>query len=62
MNPKPVDKIIPVGIILKDHPTLNASTNNMMQRTGGIYPRSSGHDNPLASESPFENCKTKGHP
>jgi hypothetical protein len=43
MNPKPVDKIIPVGIIQKDHPTLNSPANNMMQRTGAIYPGSSRH-------------------
>jgi hypothetical protein len=44
----PVQKIIPVSVVLKDIRTLNPTCYDMMQRTRRIYSRLSWHDKHLA--------------
>ena len=45
---KPIQKIIPVSVVLKDIRTLNPTCYDMMKRPRRIYSRFSWHDRRLA--------------
>ena len=40
---QPIDKIVTILIIFENFSTLDTANNNMVQGSGGVYPRLSGH-------------------
>ena len=40
---QPINKIVTILIIFENFSTLDTANNNMVQGSGGVYPRLSGH-------------------
>jgi hypothetical protein len=57
-----IQKIITVGIIEKNLPSINPPHNDMVQRSRGVYAGFARHVNQLSNKSDFVNRKSEERP
>jgi hypothetical protein len=57
-----IQKIITVGIIKKNLPSINPPHNDMVQRSRGVYASFARHVNQLSNKSDFVNRKSEERP